>query len=893
MIHVGTSFFCGHHIIDNVMPPTFISPAVRRVMRLAAVACVLGIAERATASPFVDKPCESYSSPRDEKGRVVPLVWGEAPLDDYGSREVAFDRAGVRPLRPAPPPGVHPRIFFGPDDLADVRRRIRETRCGREAWKNILSWTAAMKGDYDDTADYAMPDRWKGSFQGLHGRVPLYRLGVPVDREAGYGRSSRARAIYEALVDGSAEEFPEFFWHVFPLEAFRCLVDDDSEAAEKLARAVVTAVKLGQAKRAADRADRQAKKPDVPLPPPAQPVGGHQLAFCYDFLHGRLSSEQRRIIQDELAECSWSHDNYGTFNTAETSRSNWATFSYWLWPVLALEGEPGCNDLKVRGIYRGWRNLLTYGWYPSGATFEGEAKNQLGMDGVIAFARRTATYGVEDLCGHPHLRAYARNFLPHSRNAMLNGFHLYDLLGTSRGRGAGFTPMDALGLKFMFPDDPVIDWSFRQAVGEDYEHVPDRPDGYYNGLLFYAIFASDFDPANNDPARLGLGHTFFCGERALLMTRSGWDREAAQLNLHVRQANGGHAFADRNAIMLAGAGRIWSPNGGRNFSTTQNSVVAIDGASQQLAVPGRMVDVVDEPLATFAVGDAAPCWSWNWKTLRNPAEFYTLADVREGRVAVPEGWEPERRSPNDFAFTKRDDDYLRHPMFELGDWLLPKGAVSPVVRQPHRPVRKAWRTAGLVRGTHPYALLVDDIQQDDAVHRYDWTLTLEYDVQIATVEERDGMVDILLTGHDPDQTKPHSKDPLPEHLAADASPADGNPMLLVRVIDVRRAPGTSVEPPTIRMLPDATNPKNKTLVRGLVIPVDAIAPEFKVLLVPHRRGTALPRTTWDAARKTVTISWDGQEDAVAFAAAPSGKTDLLIRRGGETLVHVRRPVHPL
>lgn len=877
------------------MPPHCPAPTVGRAIHLVARACMLAAAGPAVASPFADKPCESYSSPRGDKGNLVPLVWGEAPLDDYGSREVTFDHMGVRRMQPAPPQGVHPRIFFGPDEVGDVRRRVRETRCGREAWKNILSWTAAIKGEYDDEADYAKPDRWNGSFQGLHGRVPLYRLGVRVDREAGYVRSSRARAIYEGLAAGSAEEFPEFYWNVFPLEAFRCLIDDDAEAAEKLARAIVTAVKIGQAKRAAERADRQAKKPDQPLPPPAQPVGGHQLAFCYDFLHDRLTSEQRRILHDELAEGSWSHDNYGTFNTAETARSNWATFSYWLWPVLAIEGEPGCNDLKIRGIYRGWRNLLTYGWYASGATFEGEAKNQLGMDGVIAFARRTAAYGVEDLCGHPHLQAYARNFLPHSRNAMLTGFHLYDLLGTSRGRSAGFTSMDALGLKFMFPDDPVIDWSYRQAIGDDYANVPERPDGYCNGLLFYAIFASDFDPANDDPARLGLGHTFFCGERALLMTRSGWDREAAQLNLHVRQKNGGHAFADRNAIMLAGAGRIWSPNGGRNFSTTQNSVVAIDGASQPLHVPGRMVDVVDAPLATFAVGDAAYCWSWNWKSLQKSPGYYTLADVRENRVTIPAGWEPELHTANDFALTKRDDDSLRSPLFELGDWILPKGAIAPFVRQPLRPVKKAWRTAGLVRGAHPYALVVDDIQQDDDVHRYDWTLTLEYDVQIVAVEERDGMLDILLTGGDPDQVRPRPKEHLPERLAADSPPAVGDPMLLVRVLDVRRAPAKPIEPPAIRMLTDAASPRNTTLVRGLVIPVQAVSPDFKVLLVPHRQGAALPVTAWKAGSdgKTLLVAWDDQEDAVSFEPTASGKTDLLIRRGDETLVHVNRPVNPL
>ena len=121
-------------------------------------------------SPFADKPCDSYSSYNDAVGKPVPLIWGQAPFNDFGSRPVAFDTAGVRKLNPAPPPGVHPRICFGPADLPEVRKRIKETRCGQEEWKNILCWTESMKGLYNDQADYAKPDRWNGSFGGLHGR---------------------------------------------------------------------------------------------------------------------------------------------------------------------------------------------------------------------------------------------------------------------------------------------------------------------------------------------------------------------------------------------------------------------------------------------------------------------------------------------------------------------------------------------------------------------------------------------------------------------------------------------------------------------------------------------------------------------------------------------------
>ena len=844
-------------------------------------------------SPFAGKPCDSYSGYNDEKGKPVPLIWGQAPFADFGSRPVTFNTAGVRKLNPAPPPGIHPRICFGPDDLPEVRKRLKETRCGQEAWKNILCWTEMMKGTYDDTADYAKPDRWNGSFGGLHGRVPLFRLGVPRENGVAYNRHPKAAAIYQGLAAGTATDFPPFYWNTMALEAFRCLIYDDQSGGKTLAKAVITAMKIDQAKRDAERQAAQAKKPDLPLPPPSVPVGGFQFSFCYDFLFNWLAPEQRQAMHDELAATTWSHDNYGTFNTAESSRSNWATFSYWLYHVLAIEGEPGFNDLKVRGMFRGWRNLLTYGWFQSGATFEGEAKNQLGMDGIILFSMRASTYGFDNLSGHPYLQAYARNFLPHSANAMLNGFHKYDLLGGSRAARGGAAPMDSIGLKFMFPEDKVIDWYYRQTMGDDYSGVPDRPDGYFNALLFYAIYAIDFDPANNDPGKLGLGNTFFCGERALMMTRSSWEPTAMQLNLHVRQANGGHAFADRNAIMVAGAGRIWSPNGYANFKTQENSVVCIDGQSQNLSVPGRMVDFRDAPLATFATGDAKYCWDWNWRSLNKNGGYYTAADVKNGTVAIPPGCEPELHTVNDFAYLKLPFAYLNRPMLESGHWILPSGAISPVVRQPNLPVVKAFRTAGLVRGERPYALIVDDIQRDAAPHHYDWTLMLESDIQIArTSFSPNGECDIYLTGADPDRKLPANKDPLPSALPEGSVIPAGQPVLLVRVLN-RSLAGKADARPEIVELPNLSDPKKYSKIRRLLIPADSVAPDFKVLLYPFRQGEPVPATAWNAARTKVTLKNGAGTDEISFRPAASGKTDIEIKRGGTVLIEMNREIAPM
>ncbi len=845
------------------------------------------------SSKFRDKPADSYSNSKDASGRTVYPIWGQAPFFDFGSRKVEFDPTGMRPIPQAPAPGVHPRIFFGPEELPAVRDRLKNTRTGQAAWNNILSWTEAVKGTYDDSAPYAAHDVWKGGFGGLRGPVPLYRLGLPENPgKSKYNRSEPAAALYEALADGTATEMPDYYWNAFALEAFRALIENDRAAAEKLAAATMTGLKLGQAKREEQRRVAQAKKPNEPLPPVDQPIGRFQLAFIYDFLFPHLKPEQKDALRSELAATTWSHDNYGTFNTAESARSNWATFSYWLYQVLAIEGEEGFNDLKVRGMYRGWRNLLTYGWFQSGATFEGEAKNQLGLDGILLFASREKDYGFENLGGHPYLQAYARKFLPHSINPMLSGFHKYDLLGGSRAGSGGFAPMDSLGLKYLFPEDKVIDWYYRKTVGENYEGVPDRPDGYFNALLFYAIYATDFDPKNNDPKALNLGHTFFCGERSLLMTRSSWEPDAAMLNLHTRGANGGHAFSDRNAIMVAGAGRIWSPNGYSSFHTKENSVVSINGRNQDLNTPARMVDFVDTPTATFAVGDAKHAWDWQWKRLEKPNGYYTKKDIDEKLVKIPEGYQPVLQTMNDFALTKLPHEYLNRPIFEYSHWIQPDGALSPYVRTPLLPVQHAIRTAGLIRGKHPYMLVIDDIQVDGNPQRFDWTLALEPDIQIVSTTRRsDTEFDVVLTGFDPEQTLPRTKGKpaLPAQLEDPSQILPGQPMLLVRVVN---ASGNLLEP-TIVEEASATEPKKYGRVRRLVLTAESVSPAFKVLLFPYRQGSAsFPETEWNAARDTLTVQFDGQKDTIAFRPALHGKTDVRLSRDGQILAEVKAPMPP-
>ncbi len=267
----------------------------RLTLCIPALALSLGIAAgvRAQApvdplvaqSPYADKSVISYSSQNGPDGRPIPIPWAQLKPNDFGPQPETFDFSGLRHVTQVPPPGVHPRILFTPTDLPDIRRRLKETKAGQQAWRNILSWTQGMKGKYDQTAAYAQPDLWHGSFGGLHGPVPLFRLGK------GGWKSDR----YQRLINGDTSEPPGFFWSTFTLEAFRCLVEDDAPGAHDLAKAVMTALKIDQAARVTELQTHPKEAPAV------QPVGGFQLAYIYDLLYNWLTPDQRAALHDELA----------------------------------------------------------------------------------------------------------------------------------------------------------------------------------------------------------------------------------------------------------------------------------------------------------------------------------------------------------------------------------------------------------------------------------------------------------------------------------------------------------------------------------------------------------------------------------------------------------------
>ena len=835
----GTFCFSGAFADGTAAPASSKAPPVDPVVK---------------ASAYGDKTVWSYSS-RD------PLPWTLFHPYDFGSAKIPFNAAGVTPVGTVPAPGIHPRIFFSPGDLPALRQRIQKDAAAQAAWKNILCYSHVIRLDYDEKADYAQPDWAQGAFH-VHGRTDQ------VMRIGGYGKN---REDYLGLLASGkpAEKTyggkPSGFYFPAAIEAFRCLIDNDAQGGAKLAKAVETAVKLEQARRA--REDKPVQ-PGQPPRPSTPRYASCNLGLVYDFSYNWMTPEQRKLIHDELVLLSSWVDGYGTFSNAEASRSNWATFTYQAWDNLAIEGEPGFNDLKFLGLYRGWRGFFTYSFFESGAAYEAEGKLLFGLDAVVAFDRIAPKYGLPLLSQHPLIRAHYAKFTSLSVLPTQQKYAIFDILG---GMGGGLcTPQDIVVAHYLYPKDATIDFVYRTTVGDDYRTLP-MPGHSWNNLITDAIFATAHHPENT-PDKLGLPPTFFCGQRALMMTRSSWDKDATFLTMHVRGASGGHPYRDRNGIMLAGKGRSWItiPGHGGEVDGRLCNTVLIDGADQSNTTPGRVVDFVDKALATFTVGDAKYCWDWVWATASKTPDDreLTRSDIEKGNVEIGQAWKPVEQSFNDFAYTKSNYNLYQEPIKFVPHWLAADGVYSCKIRQVNTPVLKSFRTAGIVRGPHPYVLVVDDIQRNCLPTRYDLNLNLVKDlVLLKSPIAGTQPGDMVLTGTG--------------SIGAQGALTPGEPALLLRMLEVKGSP-----------LPPAVEEIGKQNI--LTLSTKAVSPEFKLLIHPFKGGEPLPVTKWNASHTQVAIEFPDQKDTVVFSpSANSGKTDLKIQRNGGEIAAVNAPVPKL
>ena len=199
-------------------------------------------------------------------------------------------------------------------------------------------------------------------------------------------------------------------------------------------------------------------------------------------------------------------------------------------------------------------------------------------------------------------------------------------------------------------------------------------------------------------------------------------------------------------------------------------------------------------------------------------------------------------------------------------------------RAPFNPMQYVLRSTALVRGKHPYGIVIDDVKKDDATRLYQWAAMLNGGVWKAKVEGlAANQIALATTGVDPDLLSAAAK---PEIV-----PEPGDPLLLVTALGMDSSGDGALPLMQVETAPGPVERDGKTRYHDrLMVNRRAASANFRVLLLPVRAGEALPEVRWDDAKQSASVSYPGQSDSLDFKISQEHRTHLTARRGDLILI---------
>jgi len=763
------------------------------------------------------------------------LLNGECPFPPSPEVTVREDTAGFAPerLSKVPPPGVHPRVLMSPQDLPDLRDRLRSTETGRKLHALLKSRVHAALRD---------PKNWSSI---------LYQKLASGDKEGALALVSEKKG------------FPPSIGHYQPwiyaivLELFDAMIEEDPTRGKPAATAIATYAEiirpgLESALAAPLSDDVWRAKISGPVTGSGQQdqglregLGGHLLGYGYDFGHGFMTPAQRDTVRGVIATATRGRVWIGARLPAHFRNWNWIAVGLQQ-PLLALsiEGEDGFDPRVYQMGVRIARDYLTYGISAAGESTEAVGYTQFGLVWGNPFFVAASRRG-DNLLVHGHHRAML-DWYVHSMEPTLDRF-------TSHGDGGDVPPAVwtlAMWRRF-FPGDARADFLWQCCTTRWMDRVEDFH------LIEPMLWVED--PLKDDHGalvdyqgggKLGMEAMKFDPERGSLNARSGWHPDACtvQFECRVDSVGASHEHADRGNFTLFSHGRAWAKENFRSVETRHHNSVLIDGMGQGFwPGPGKWLGSEDKDGLLVASIDAKDAYDWWWpkQILSEPADFVRFhrdrwssygADAAEfRRIYQNTPWERDSR-PAVASFWKgfgKTDPRL----WDEDSW---------PVRLPHNPVRQAFRSIAFDHGDSPWLLVVDEIGKDDQERLYEWLMQTGFDTELVSLSGNEIVLGDGSIARDPNG--------LP-------TPRKGDRLLLARVIEAASpsAPHRYTSRPSFRLesferrdslVPEAkdgalSGSRSFGMDKRLVIASRSVRPEFKILLFPHRSGDPLPVTSWD------------------------------------------------
>jgi hypothetical protein len=820
--------------------------------------------------------CQPASKPSADAILNDQVGWPASP----GEQVTLHDDLGFAADRlfHVPAVGVHPRILFAPDDLPRIRQQLSDTRMGRAIMATIRTNLARgidKPGTYENKCFTALV---RGDIAGFEKAYSTDIGSQPV----GAGPSP-AFAAKAAVRWGQRDPFLTSM----EMRCWVALIDHDSAKGKEDAAALATYaahLQPGIEKAIAGPFGSNWWKGIRPA------MGSDsELAFGYDWTEPYMTTDQAAEVRKVIALAT-----DGRYTEGMDMPHHWRTWNHIGMalhePVLALaiEGEEGYDPRIYQRSIEVARDYLTYGITEKGFGKEGIGYQTAGMSHTGVFMLAAANRGT-NLFLHPNFQAYFANYLYWAMEP-------FGANWVSEGDLAVFPPNIAITAlaKFFYPRSPEVDTVFRNQPS-----ILNHTEGAgFDGNVWETLLTCPVDPSptgttlpsgpptHSPNQSSGNDLTLMDSNRGMLITRTGWDPDALVLHFDCRTdaTYATHEHADHGQFTFAADGCAWAITGIRDTETQYHNCVTIDGHGQgYFPPPSRWIGLNQGEGGVIASVDTKYSWDWFWpKTVflepldqlnREGESQYEEASKRL-LSRFPLGAFQREMLPSVVAFYKG---------YMAGDprmW----GEDSWVYRAPNYPVRRAFRTCGLIRGTHPYVVVIDDIQKDDQQRLYEWHMLCPMDVDVVSILGNDVTLSNV-PGSFYNQRATTQ--------AVKGAVGKGSPRLLVRGLNINQP----LDNPTLQPNPvletvelkkhDDTHQftgRSNGLIRRLVLPSRSVAPDYKVVLVPYREGEAQPTTVWNQDRTIASLDWPDQHDQLEFSQAPDGRTTLTVLRDNRVIV---------
>ena len=809
----------------------------------------------------------------------------------------AFDLSGFNTAllgSKVPPPGVYPRILFSPEDVPMIAARVKGSKLGQ---MSLIEMEELFKKGWWDpkTPDGQVFEKLvSGNVQGLEFQPrDSASPGSAVQRSLTWDPQHLFKGQKPSIYNSHIYYVPQSLTAM----ATYCLLTGNDVRGRQTAAAIANYYRLRE-----PFIDAQMQYSDSEFGSDPAYAGDAQtswrrsshpgqhmdLAFALDFSGKWMTADEKEQMRRVIAKLTYGRRSFGQDGPARWRDINWMNWDFThLLNTLAIEGLEG-YDREVYDVGKeSVRAFCEWGVDSSGHIFESSGKTTGGMQfqilSMIALARRGDNY-----FGHPHWRKMLQGQVqvtsPTGKVSVNSGTQYVPFSHTA----LSFQAVDEI--KAFFPDDRSADYILSQAANRpeteisasylipqefDAKTYPAElakrrlrlPSISYPGMTRSVVYDTDFQPTTR--AQLNLPLNFNDPVYGMFSAYSDRSTDATWMNMQVRANHwlgAGHHHADAGMFHFSALGVDWITESrlSQIYEGKYHNHVIVDGVSTPGQFPARAeyLGAMIGEKGSAATADLTYAYTYCWTT-------------QPPLVITPEfkamGWELEPSADNlkKFAGSARYKMRPWWPTYNFSNYI----ATS---RAKFNPMQYVYRTVGLVRGAHPYGVVVDDLKKDGLTHLYQWTAMMSEGVWQADVAGL-GKGQVVLARQWPAAKATADK--------ALLTPKPGDALVLVCSLGIEGSGDAAI--PLVAVSTE-DGPADKL---GKPQPYDRLAISrratevaYRVLLVPFRYGEKLPQITYDPATSVARVAYSDQVDEISFVVGADQRTGVSVTRDGKQVL---------